>query len=162
MFAEFRHRVVKVAHVDAGLPAHVAKFLERLCSDADGLGHVDKVSRFSDDATNPSRYLFDAKADASETAKAKEPNSYGVSLAPLSPEARQQLGLKEDVKGALIAGVDTGSPAEDQGLRAGDVLQQVGREQVTTPAEAVAVELAFIRSEPPPSVSVIVVKVHFH
>ena len=42
------------------------------------------------------------------------------------------------MKGALIAGVDTGSPAEDQGLRAGDVLQQVGREQVTTPAEAVA------------------------
>ena len=85
-----------------------------------------------------SKAIKQAKADASETAKAKEPNSYGVSLAPLSPEARQQLGLKEDVKGALIAGVDTGSPAEDQGLRAGDVLQQVGREQVTTPAEAVA------------------------
>ncbi len=79
-----------------------------------------------------------AKADTSETAKAKEPNSFGVSLAPLSPEARQQLGLKDNIKGALIAGVDTGSPAEDQGLRAGDVLQQVGREQITTPAEAVA------------------------
>jgi serine protease Do len=86
-----------------------------------------------------SKAVRQAKADTSESAKqAKEPNSFGVSLAPLSPEARQQLGLKEDVKGALIAGVDTGSPAEDQGLRAGDVLQQVGREQVTTPAEAVA------------------------
>jgi serine protease Do len=83
-----------------------------------------------------SKAVQQAKADTSESQK-KEPNSFGVSLAPLSPEARQQLGLTDDVKGALIAGVETGSPAEDQGLRTGDVLQQVGREQVTTPQEAV-------------------------
>jgi len=76
-----------------------------------------------------------AKADTAKSA-AKEPMSYGVSLAPLSPEARQQLGLKDDIKGALIAGVETGSPAEEQGLRAGDVLQQVGHTQVTNPQEA--------------------------
>jgi serine protease Do len=84
-----------------------------------------------------SKAVQQAKADTSESQKSKEPNSFGVSLAPLSPEARQQLGLTDDVKGALIAGVETGSPAEDQGLRTGDVLQQVGREQVTTPQEAV-------------------------
>ncbi|MBS0548615.1 MAG: DegQ family serine endoprotease [Proteobacteria bacterium] len=76
-----------------------------------------------------------AKADTQQD-KAKEPMSFGVSLAPLSPEARQQLGLKDSIKGALIAGVETGSPAEEQGLRAGDVLQQVGQTKVTTPQEA--------------------------
>lgn len=76
-----------------------------------------------------------AKADTQQD-KAKEPTSFGVSLAPLSPEARQQLGLKDSIKGALIAGVETGSPAEEQGLRAGDVLQQVGHAPVSTPQEA--------------------------
>jgi serine protease Do len=79
-----------------------------------------------------------AKADTAKSEAAKEPASYGVSLAPLTPETRQQLGLKNDVKGVLIAGVESGSPAEEQGLQTGDVLQQVGQTQVTSPQEASA------------------------
>jgi serine protease Do len=67
-----------------------------------------------------------------------KPGSFGFSLAPLSPETRQQLGLKDSVKGALIAAVESGSPAEEQGLRAGDVIQQVGREPVDGPKDAAA------------------------
>jgi len=85
-----------------------------------------------------------AKADdedgaKDQAAKAPQPGSFGFSLAPISPEARQQLGLKEQINGALIAAVEPGSPADDQGLRAGDVLQQVGKEQVKTPKEAIDV-----------------------
>ena len=36
-----------------------------------------------------------AKADKPDDAKKAEPMSYGVSLAPISPEARQQLKLDE-------------------------------------------------------------------
>ena len=64
--------------------------------------------------------------------------SFGFSLAPISPETRAQLGLKDGMKGALIAAVESGSPADEQGLRAGDVLQQVGREAVDSPKEAAA------------------------
>ena len=75
-----------------------------------------------------------AKADDEDRRRATDARSsrgsFGFSLAPLSPETRQQLGLKDDVKGALIAAVESGSPAEEQGLRAGDVLQQVGRDAV--------------------------------
>jgi serine protease Do len=81
-----------------------------------------------------------AKADDEEQ-KAPEKvagGSFGFSLAPISPETRQQLGLKDGVKGALIAAVESGSPAEEQGLRAGDILQQVGRDAVETPKEAVS------------------------
>ena len=63
---------------------------------------------------------------------------FGMSLAPITPEVRQELGLKNSVKGAIIAFVQPGSPAEDQGLQPGDVLQQVGREAVGSPQEAAA------------------------
>ena len=82
------------------------------------------------------------EAKATDGDKSQEgklsPGSFGFSLAPVSPEARQQLGIKDGVKGALIAAVEPGSPADEQGLRAGDVIQQVGREPVETPKEAAA------------------------
>lgn len=81
--------------------------------------------------------IIKAKADGKPAEAAKpEPTSYGVSLAPLSPEARKQLGLDGTVTGALVAAVEPGSPADDQGLKAGDVLQQVGRDAIDSPKMA--------------------------
>jgi serine protease Do len=81
-----------------------------------------------------------AKADDEDSNKGQDgkvsPGSFGFSLAPLSPEARQQLGIKDAIKGALIASVESGSAAEDQGLRAGDIIQQVGHESVDSPKDA--------------------------
>ena len=80
-----------------------------------------------------------AKADEDQKGPEKvSGGSFGFSLAPISPESRQQLGLKDGVKGALIAAVESGSPADEQGLRAGDILQQVGRDAVETPKDAVS------------------------
>ena len=76
-----------------------------------------------------------AKADQPDAKKA-EPMSYGVSLAPISPEARQELKLDDSIKGAVVAAVEPGSPADDQGLKAGDVLQQVGKDIVDSPKMA--------------------------
>ena len=49
---------------------------------------------------------------------------------------RQELKLKDTVKGAVIASVEPGSPADEQGLKAGDVLQQVGKDTVDGPKMA--------------------------
>jgi serine protease Do len=75
------------------------------------------------------------KADQPDAKKA-EPMSYGVSLAPISPEARQELKLDDSIKGAVVAAVEPGSPADEQGLKAGDVLQQVGKDAVDSPKMA--------------------------
>jgi serine protease Do len=77
-----------------------------------------------------------AKADQPADAKKAEPMSYGVSLAPISAEARQELKLDDSIKGAVVAAVEPGSPADDQGLKAGDVLQQVGKDLVDSPKMA--------------------------
>jgi serine protease Do len=60
----------------------------------------------------------------------------GVALAPLAPELRDKLDVPEGTKGAVIAEVKPGSPAEEAGLRAGDVLVSVAGRTVASPEEA--------------------------
>jgi serine protease Do len=61
----------------------------------------------------------------------------GLSLAPLSPDARSQLDVPDGTKGAVVQGVQPGSPAEAAGLQPGDVIVGVGTHAVTSPSEAV-------------------------
>ncbi len=60
----------------------------------------------------------------------------GLALAPLSPEARNQLDVPDGTKGAVVQGVQPGSPAEAAGLQPGDVIVGVGTHAVSSPADA--------------------------
>lgn len=59
----------------------------------------------------------------------------GMQLAPVTPEARERLGLPEDVKGAVIVDMAADSAAADAGLRPGDVIEMVGSTVVSQPSE---------------------------
>ena len=61
----------------------------------------------------------------------------GLALAPLTPDVRQQLDLPEGAHGAVVSQVRPGSPAEQAGLQAGDVVLGVGQKSVASPREAV-------------------------
>jgi serine protease Do len=61
----------------------------------------------------------------------------GLALAPLDQQARQALNLPEEQKGVVIAQVKQGSPADLAGLQAGDVLEAVGDQSVSSPRQAV-------------------------
>ena len=54
----------------------------------------------------------------------------GVALGALSSDARAQLNLDDDVKGALVVGVKNGSLAEQSGLQPGDVIVRVNNAEV--------------------------------
>ncbi len=68
---------------------------------------------------------------------AESSGKLGLSLAPITPETRQQYRLPEGSKGALIVGVRSDSPAAKKGLRAGDVIKMVGQKPVSNPQEVV-------------------------
>ncbi len=61
----------------------------------------------------------------------------GVALAPITPDAREQLELPREAKGAVVARVQPGSPADQAGIQPGDVIIGVGAKAVATPDDAV-------------------------
>ena len=81
--------------------------------------------------------LPDKVADAGVPGEQGGGGKLGLALAPISPAARESLGLGDDVTGAVIAAVRPNSPASEAGLKPGDVLQSVGNRPVTTPEQAV-------------------------
>jgi len=61
----------------------------------------------------------------------------GLALQPLTPELRDQLELPAHTKGAFVAEVAPGTPADQAGVQAGDVVVGVGDKAVGTPEEAI-------------------------
>jgi serine protease Do len=64
--------------------------------------------------------------------------SLGISIGDLTPELRQRLGLSDDIKKPLITAVASGSTADFVGLKVGDLILEVNRNEVSTAKEAIA------------------------
>jgi Do/DeqQ family serine protease len=60
---------------------------------------------------------------------------FGLSLQPLTAEMASRYGLDADDQGLLVTKVDPGSNAADAGIRQGDLIQEVNRQQVRTLVE---------------------------
>ena len=70
----------------------------------------------------------------------------GLALDNLNDAMRRQLGYGREVSGPVVTGVASGSPADDAGIRPGDVILQVNRKEV---ANAAAASKALAAAEPP-------------
>jgi serine protease Do len=60
---------------------------------------------------------------------------WGVGLADLTPEVRQEMQLGSNVQGAVVERVVPGSSADDAGLQRGDVITEVNRHPVHSAAD---------------------------
>ena len=65
----------------------------------------------------------------------------GLKIRTLTAELRKQNKLPEATKGALVTAVTAGSPAQEKGMAAGDVIVEAGGKKVDR-AEAVAKSIA--------------------
>jgi serine protease Do len=80
--------------------------------------------------------------DGSGGAEGTAINSLGATLAAITPETRQEMGIPDDVRGVVITDVDSDGSAAEQGLRPGDIIEQVGQKQVRTPEDVGAIVAA--------------------
>jgi serine protease Do len=66
--------------------------------------------------------------------------AFGLAVQNLTPEIAQQLGL-EEAEGVVVSGVDPGGPAQEAGIRRGDVIVEVDQQEVKD-AESLHEQLA--------------------
>ncbi len=65
----------------------------------------------------------------------KTENTLGLVLSPLNDELRKQYSVKENTQGVIITDIDPNSEAAARGVRVGDVIQKIGRTNVSTTDE---------------------------
>jgi len=75
------------------------------------------------------------------SAGAQDSPRVGLKIRTLTAELRKQKNLPEATKGALVTAVASGSPAQEKGIVAGDVIVEAGGKAVDT-AQAVANSIA--------------------
>lgn len=59
----------------------------------------------------------------------------GLSLSGLSADLRQKFSIGEETNGVVVTAVTPNSPAAEKGVRIGDVILEVGQEEVRSPGE---------------------------
>jgi len=69
------------------------------------------------------------------TDTSKTEDTLGLVLSPLNDELRKQYSVKENTQGVIITDIDPNSEAAARGVRAGDVIQKIGRTNVSTTDE---------------------------
>jgi serine protease Do len=79
---------------------------------------------------------LNAKPDHEVAQNGEGKGRWGLSLANLTPDVRSQIQAPENVHGAVVQDVRSGSPADNAGLQAGDVIVSVNRKPTTSASDA--------------------------
>ena len=77
-----------------------------------------------------------ASADDGTRGGGDSANELGATLAPVTAAARRELGLGEDVEGAVVTSLRGDGRAAQAGLRVGDVILRVGDDVIESPRDA--------------------------
>ncbi|WP_424984723.1 Do family serine endopeptidase [Microbulbifer sp. S227A] len=65
-------------------------------------------------------------------AEIKEEDVLGMTITVLTPQLREELGIDEGLGGLVVMDIDETSEAFEKGLRAGDLITEVGQQKVTS------------------------------
>ncbi len=79
-----------------------------------------------------------AEGEAEKAAKPASVSVLSMTLVEITVEIRDEENVDDQVTGVLITNVEEGSAAHDKGVRAGEVVVEIGQEPVNTPAEVTA------------------------
>src|SRR5262249_34914108 len=68
----------------------------------------------------------DAESDGADK------SALGVTVSPLTPDVASRMGASKDVHGVVVESVSPDGRAADAGIQAGDIIQEVNRQAVTS------------------------------
>ena len=78
-----------------------------------------------------------ASLPAEKPGKATTVDTLGLTLSAVNKSLRERFELDDDVKGVVVVEVGESSTAGEKGIRPGDVIVEVGQEEVTAPDQVI-------------------------
>ena len=85
-----------------------------------------------DDAVIAAASSEKSNGSSSEVVEVK---SLGMSVAAISDEVRERFELAEDAKGVIVVAVDNEGQAAEKGMRPGDLVVEVSKQEISKPSE---------------------------
>lgn len=79
--------------------------------------------------------LAQASNDADGQSGEVQLSDIGLTATPITAEVRSLFELDEEAKGVIVTAVDEGGPAAEKGIVPGDLIVEVSRSEVSTPAD---------------------------
>jgi serine protease Do len=73
----------------------------------------------------------DAKAGLTQRSDSLDNVLTGMRVTDLNSVIAKQLGIEPDEKGVVVMNIDSGAPADDAGLRRGDVISEINRSRIS-------------------------------
>jgi len=127
--ADMRHlpRIVAETEIGKTVPVEVWRKGKRL----DLQAKVGELEETEQQAAAPAP----EKEKSTAPTQAQKVDSLGLSLAPISQELRDQYEIGAEVKGVVVTATQDGGGAAEKGIKPGDVIVEVGQEEVTTPGQ---------------------------
>ncbi|MEM8870844.1 MAG: Do family serine endopeptidase [Pseudomonadota bacterium] len=121
--------------------------LVRMVGDAD-VGTTVRIVVFRDGGTQTLRVTLGRRESAEGTALAEDEDApaaetpsvetvLGLTLSPITDELRDEYALESNTRGVMVTDVDDTSEAFDKGIRAGDLISEIGQQPVDAPSEVV-------------------------
>ena len=93
------------------------------------------LGRLEDAEKAQAEVASDNTSKEQEADVAQVESSLGLKLSLLTDDMREKYKINEKVKGVVITEVETDSSAAEKRIRAGDVIVEVGQEEVNSPEE---------------------------
>ncbi len=124
-----------------GLEVEDTRELVRLVGDTD-VGTKTRVVIFREGKTETVLVTL-GRRESAEAALNGDPDGkeieettiLGMTLAPLSQDFRDEYGVADGLRGVALIAVDESSEAFEKGLRAGDVITEIGQQSVQAPSD---------------------------
>jgi len=105
-----------------------------------------EVGLLEDDSVKKASLTTEDQQGDSATPSDNAAQMFGLSLGPITDEARKDFSIDGNIEGVLVTAVEPGSEAEHKSLKPGEVIVQVSQKDVSS-ADEVAARIEELKSE---------------